>query len=142
MEERGILHRHADGRTHRHFAAGFEIGGQVIEDQDGTEEHSHSILGRPGEADSGPVVWDAKELERPFTTKERAGRAIAAALGYEGRAGGWIYGPGGRPICQGYSTLAARFGASRFDAERKAYPIPAGGIRRILEIIETRRSPR
>jgi hypothetical protein len=59
-DERGVLHRHADGRKHRHFAAGFTIGGQVIEDHDGTESHSHGTLriGGGGSKDvSGPVVW-------------------------------------------------------------------------------------
>lgn len=57
---KGILHRHEDGTEHRHFDAGFTIGGQVIPDHDGTEEHSHGKL-TMGEgrihSDSGPVVW-------------------------------------------------------------------------------------
>lgn len=55
-DKRGKLHRHADGREHRHFAAGFTIGKQVIEDDDGSEDHSHGVLGQP-EITSGPVVW-------------------------------------------------------------------------------------
>lgn len=59
-DQRGVLHRHEDGREHRHFSAGFTIGGQVIEDADGTEDHQHSVLGvQPGDVqnNSGPVVW-------------------------------------------------------------------------------------
>lgn len=60
-DDKGLLHRHADGREHRHFSAGFEIGKQVIKDDDGSGEHSHftMIPGQPDSRgnDSGPVVW-------------------------------------------------------------------------------------
>lgn len=58
---RGVLHRHEDGREHRHFAAGFTVGGQTVDETDGTENHEHgyfSVYGRSsGGTDSGPVVW-------------------------------------------------------------------------------------
>lgn len=58
---KGVIHRHEDGREHRHFSAGFEIGGQVRPDHDGTEEHTHGTLSLTGdgyrENVSGPVVW-------------------------------------------------------------------------------------
>lgn len=63
-DQRGVLHRHEDGREHRHFSAGFTIGGQVIEDADGTEDHQHSVLGvQPGDVqnNSGPVVWTERD---------------------------------------------------------------------------------
>lgn len=56
----GVLHIHEDGRRHQHFSAGFEIGGQVIADADGTEQHEHSKVRLGSFADvietSGPVV--------------------------------------------------------------------------------------
>lgn len=55
-EVRGRLHRHEDGREHRHFSEGFTIGGQVRPDMDGSEEHSHGILGSDAPR-SGAVVW-------------------------------------------------------------------------------------
>ena len=55
----GVVHTHEDGTTHQHFSAGFSVGGQVVDDRDGTEEHSHStfniITGEKGPS-SGPVV--------------------------------------------------------------------------------------
>lgn len=59
---RGRLHRHEDGTVHRHFSAGFEIGGQVRPDDYGDTEHRHStigfISGRTSDpsATSGPIV--------------------------------------------------------------------------------------
>jgi hypothetical protein len=65
-DDRGVLHRHADGREHRHFQAGFAIGGQVIADRDGTENHHHGVMNIAGadapHDESGPVVWT--ELHR------------------------------------------------------------------------------
>lgn len=57
----GVLHRHEDGRKHRHFSKGFEIGGQIVGDHDGTEAHSHGTISMVGDGgpsnESGPVVW-------------------------------------------------------------------------------------
>lgn len=58
-DQAGVLHRHEDGREHRHYSEGFEIGGQVISANDGTEKHEHGILGDPTQS-SGPVVWTAE----------------------------------------------------------------------------------
>lgn len=61
-DPRGIYHRHQDGTLHRHFSAGATIGGQVIPDNDGREEHRHSTIGyfsgrNPDPTNtSGPVV--------------------------------------------------------------------------------------
>ena len=60
----GILHRHEDGTEHRHFSPGFTIGKQVIADHDGTEKHSHGVLGDPS-ITSGPVVWTELDGEAP-----------------------------------------------------------------------------
>ena len=65
--ERGVLHRHEDGREHRHFDAGFTIGGQVIKDKDGTEDHQHStwnMLDQSKANESGPVAWTEEEANR------------------------------------------------------------------------------
>lgn len=62
-DELGRLHRHADGTEHRHFQKGFTIGKQVIPDTDGSEQHSHGILG--SNVTSGPPVWVEPEQEKP-----------------------------------------------------------------------------
>lgn len=52
---------------------------------------------------------DEVQVLRPTKTRsaEAATRAWAADHGYEGRGGGWVYGPGGKPFCQGWSGLTA-----------------------------------
>lgn len=63
----GKLHRHEDGREHRHFSAGLRIGAQVRPDADGTQPHQHYkiVLGSGVTTNkSGPVVWTEDEEER------------------------------------------------------------------------------
>lgn len=69
----GVLHRHADGTEHRHFRAGFTIGNQVIEDQDGSEDHKHGILGKP--ESMSPVVW--RETDGVAHVDEAGGWCVA-----------------------------------------------------------------
>jgi hypothetical protein len=52
-----------------------------------------------------PEVAAATRLRLPVD-RERAARKWAAAHGYVGRAGGWIYAPGGQPVCQGWAVFA------------------------------------
>lgn len=63
-----IKHRHADGTEHTHPGReGFEIGGQVVEDHYGDQEHTHGSLSLGG-GDSkknvtGSVVWSERDTE-------------------------------------------------------------------------------
>ena len=57
-DEKGVLHRHADGTEHRHFRPGFTIGGQTIADQDGSEPHEHKSM----DALSGEVKGSTGEV--------------------------------------------------------------------------------
>lgn len=41
-----------------------------------------------------------------MTTRELT-RTYATVRGYTGRRGGWIYGPDGRPVCQGWAAFTA-----------------------------------
>ena len=38
-------------------------------------------------------------------TRRAALVALARALGYEGRVGGWVYSPAGVPLCQGWAAF-------------------------------------
>lgn len=83
--ERGVLHRHEDGREHRHFSAGFTIGRQVIPDRDGTEQHIHSVMGvQPGDVqnNSGPLAYlviDGRLIE-PHSCQNEFGGVAASDM--------------------------------------------------------------
>jgi hypothetical protein len=52
---------------------------------------------------------DTREMtlvaHRPYPDRMAALVALSRALGYEGRAGGWVYGPSGRHVCQGWRAF-------------------------------------
>lgn len=48
-----------------------------------------------------------RHLER-LVSRETAARKVASLRGDAGREGGWIYSPGGRPVCQGWRAYADR----------------------------------
>lgn len=71
MTDQGKLHRHADGTTHRHFAAGVSVGSQTIPDDDGSGPHEHGTLpltARPDDVGttSGRVVQLYSEETAPM----------------------------------------------------------------------------
>lgn len=43
-----------------------------------------------------------------YDEASRLAKKWGSALGYKGRAGGWVYGPSGRPVCQGWYALWLR----------------------------------
>lgn len=121
----GVLHRHADGREHRHFSAGFTIGSQVRPDADGTEDHQHSTIrldGAPSTTPkSGPVVWH--ERQTPASYRWAASVGLGRWYGFETReaAEAWMEANHGERAGQ---VVPAALANNELEAPPAAKPSP------------------
>ena len=89
-------------------------------------------LGCSGDS-SQPTCKHCQAMDKPLDA-ETAARTLGEMLGYEGRAGGWVY-KDGKAICQGWNAFA-RKSLGRFAAE--GYLVPtflSNGAKRFQVVV-------
>lgn len=79
---------------------------------------------------------DIATLRRSFFSHKEAGKALGEVLGFEGRAGGWIYPVDSRrAVCQGWDELARRYRVVR---DEFGFTFPPEALARIVGILNRR----